>query len=301
MSKISFILHGKYQNNTQLISRIREIFGNSFETIFCFTEFSGHATDLARQAALINSTYIIAVGGDGTMNEVANGIMLSGNKEVKIGLLPYGTGNDFSKTIKVSNSIAELKEMIEANSIREIDLGLMNYKNEKGEDASRYFINITDVGLGGFIAQKLHGSSKWMGAFLTFQKAIVSTFLTYKHRWLKSKADDFIYEGKTLSYIIANGKYFGAGLGIAPDAKPDDGLLEIVLGADISLWDYLLNLGKVRKGLKIEHPQMSYHKAKEISIETDEPLPIDMDGEFIGYSPLKVMILPKALKFVCPV
>ena len=299
MSKISFILHGKFQNNNKLISGIRNAFDSSYETVFYFTEFSGHAIELARQAALLNSTYIIATGGDGTMNEVANGVMLSENKNVKVGLLPMGTGNDFAKTIGVSNNIAELKKLIETNSIKEIDLGLVQFKNKIFKDESRYFINITDVGLGGFIAQKLSTSNNWMGAFLTFQKAIVTTFLTYEHRWLKSEADNFNYEGKTLSYIIANGKYFGAGLGIAPDAKPDDGMFEIVLGAEISLWDYLLNLGKVRKCLKVDHPQMSYHKAKEISIESTEALPIDMDGEFIGYTPMQVSVVAKALKFLC--
>ncbi len=300
MRKISFILHGKHRNNPKVISGIRETFGNSYEIVFHFTDFSRHAVELARQAALDNSTYIISAGGDGTMNEVANGIMLSGNKNVKVGLLPHGTGNDFSKTIGATNNPDELKKLIESDSIKEIDLGLVHFKNTEGKDESRYFINITDVGLGGFIAQKLAGSSKWMGAFLTFQKAIVSTFLTYKHRSLKSKADGFVYEGKILSYIIANGRYFGAGLGIAPDAKPDDGLFEIVLGAEISLWDYLLNLGKVQKCLKIEHPQMSYHQAKEVIIESYEDLPIDMDGEFIGYSPIKVSVVPKALKFLAP-
>lgn len=298
MSKISFILHGKHRNNAKLVTGIQETFANSYEVVFYFTEFSGHATGLARQAALLKSSYIISAGGDGTLNEVANGVMLSGNKDVKVGLLPHGTGNDFAKTIGVTNNVGELKNLIESNSVKEIDLGFVNFKDKQGKDESRYFINITDVGLGGFIAQKLDGSSKWMGAFLTFQKAIITTFLTYKHRWVKSKADGFTYEGKILSYIIANGKYFGAGLGIAPDAKPDDGLLNITLGADISLWDYLMNLGKVRKCLKIEHPQMSYQPAKEIMIESKEPLPIDMDGEFVGYSPIKVTIVPKALKFL---
>ena len=300
MSKITFILHGKNKSNPKIVSGIKKAFGVGYEVVFHYTEFQKHAIDLAKQAALENPTYIIAVGGDGTLNEVANGVMLSGNTEVKLGLLPYGTGNDFAKTIGVSNSIDELKRLIETNSIKEIDLGLVHFKNLDSKDESRYFINITDVGMGGFIAQKLANSSKWLGAFLTFQKAIVSTFLTYNHRSLKSKADSFVYEGKILSYIIANGKYFGAGLGIAPDAKPDDSFFEIVLGAEISLWDYLLNLGKVQKCLKIEHPQMSYHQAKEVIIESDEDLPIDMDGEFIGYSPIKVSVVPRALKFLAP-
>jgi YegS/Rv2252/BmrU family lipid kinase len=298
MKKISFILHGKYKGNHKLVSRIRETFGNSYELVFSFTQHIGHGKDLAKEAALSNSGYIISVSGDGTLNEVANGIMFSGNKNVKLGLLPHGTGNDFSKTILVSNNVLRLKQMIDQNMCREIDLGLVHFKNIEGNDESRYFINITDVGLGGFIAQKLSGSSKWLGATLTFQKAIITTFLTYKHQLMKTKADDFIYEGKILSYIIANGKYFGGGLGIAPDAKPDDGWLHITLGGEISLWDYLLNLSKVRQCKKIEHSQMKYLRAKEISIETPSQ-PIDMDGEFIGYTPMRISIVPKTLQFIC--
>lgn len=299
MLTITFILHGKHRNNEKLVERIRETFGSGYEVFFCFTEFSGHAMELAKKAAMQQSHYVIAAGGDGTMNEVANGIMLSENKSVKVGLLPLGTGNDFSKTVLVSNDIKELKRLIDVNSISEIDLGLVQFKNKEGKDATRYFINITDVGLGGVIAHKIAGSSKWMGAFLTFQTAILSTFLTYKHQLVKARADEFVYEGKILSYIIANGKYFGAGLGIAPDAEPGDGQFEIVLGAEISLWDYLMNLGKVRKCVKVEHPQMSYHKAREVLIEAPVPVPIDMDGEFIGYSPMKVTMEPRTLKFLC--
>ena len=100
---------------------------------------------------------------------------------------------------------------------------------------------------------------------------------------------------------MANGKYFGAGLGVAPDAKPDDGILEVVLASEISLWDYIKNLGNIRKCEKVLHPKMKYFSAKEIVIETPErKLPIDMDGEFIGYSPMKVTVVPQALKFICP-
>lgn len=298
MKKIGFILHGKYKGNNKLISQLREALCASYEVFFSFTEHTGHGKDLAKEAALSNSDYLISVSGDGTLNEVVNGIMLSENKNVKLGLLPHGTGNDFSKTIKVSNDILRLKEMIAQNNCRQIDLGLAQFKNLKGEEDSRYFINIADVGLGGFIAKKLSGSSKWMGATLTFQKAIITTFLTYKHQQVKIKADDYIYEGKILSYIIANGKYFGGGLGIAPNAIPDDGLLDITLASDISLWDYLLNLGKVRACIKIDHPQMKYLRAKNITVETPHQ-PVDMDGEFIGYTPLKISVVPKALNFIC--
>jgi diacylglycerol kinase family enzyme len=140
MSKISFILHGKHRNNATLVTGIRKAFGNTYQIVFFYTEYSGHAIELAKQAALQDSDYIISTGGDGTLNEVANGIMLSGNKEVKVGLLPYGTGNDFAKTIGVSNKTEELKQLIVSGSIKEIDLGLVQFKNKEGKEDS--FTNI---------------------------------------------------------------------------------------------------------------------------------------------------------------
>lgn len=299
MKKICFVFHGKFKGSKQ-VADIKQVFATGYDVQFVYTEYAGHAVELAKQAAESNADYVIAAGGDGTTNEVANGIMLSSKRQVKMGLLPYGTGNDFAKTVHVTNNVQTLKKMIETNGVKQIDLGKLNYKNEQGADAQSYFINITDVGLGGYIARKIAGSSKRLGAFVTFQKAIVSTFLTYKHMQVKAVADGFTYQGRVLSYIVANGKFFGAGLGIAPDADPTDGQFEIVLGAEISLWDYLTNLGKVRKCEKIIHPQMTYHKAKHITIEAPEPLPIDMDGEFIGYTPLTLQVVPAAINFVCP-
>jgi diacylglycerol kinase family enzyme len=116
---------------------------------------------------------------------------------------------------------------------------------------------------------------------------------------MKIRTDDSLYEGKILSYIIANGKYFGGGLGIAPDAKPDDGFLEIVLATEISLWDYLKNLSKIRACKKVEHPQMNYLRAKEIFVETENQ-PIDMDGEFVGYTPMKISVVLSAVQMLCP-
>lgn len=298
MKTISFILHGNLRTQQQLTAQIQETFQSELRVIFYYTEFTGHAIELAKQAALANSAYIIATGGDGTLNEVVNGVLLSGNKAVIVGLLPCGTGNDFARTIQATNQVADLKHLISSNSVQPIDAGHLRFQNEKNETQSRYFINISDVGIGGSIAQKLSHSTRWCGAFLTFQKAIVSTFFTYKHQMVKTRADDFFYDGPILSYIVANGKYFGGGMGIAPDAKPNDGLFNIVLGAEISLWDYLKNFFTIRSCKKVNHPQMKYLQAKKISIESETPLPIDMDGEFVGYSPLEVSIMPNELRFL---
>ena len=166
---------------------------------------------------------------------------------------------------------------------------------------SGYFINITDLGIGGVISRKLAGSRKLLGATLTYQAVIISTaFIGYKHQLIKAKADKFEYAGKIMNFIVANGKYFGSGLGIAPDAKPDDGLFSIVIVGDVSLWDYLMNLSTIRKCLKVKHPKLQYFDAEEICIKSESLLPIDMDGEFIGYSPLKINIIHNVLTFIAP-
>lgn len=294
MAIVSFVLHGKHRGNQQLVKQAQRLFSNTYQLQFNYTEYVGHAIALARTAAT-TSNYVIAVGGDGTMNEVVNGVLQSGSKTVVTGLLPCGTGNDFARSTGLQNSVTQLYQLIESKSIKRIDAGLLKLIGTDGNPATRYFINIADVGMGGFIAQRLSGYSRWMGAFLTFQRAIIAGFLSYKHQPIKAVADTFTYEGNILSYIIANGKFFGAGLGVAPDAELSDGKFHITLGANISLWDYLLNMGNVRRCQKVNHPQMSYHIASEITITSPQPLPIDTDGEFAGYTPLQVSVVPGAL------
>ena len=306
MKKVAFIFHGKVKGRDKLFAEIKNIFGAGYILEQLVTERANHGLELSYQAAKNGATHIICVGGDGSLNEVANGIMkakaelpVSGQSDIYIGLLPKGTGNDFAKTIKVNFDITALKEFIDKDSYCEIDLGLTEYTNHENARATRYFINITDVGIGGSISQRLVNSSKILGPTLTYQKAIITELLLYKNQPLKVKADSFNHEGKVMNFIVANGKYFGAGLGIAPDAEPADGLFAIVILGGISIFDYLKNLGSVRKCKKIEHPEVQYLSASEVYIESSAgPLPIDMDGEFIGYSPMRVTIVPKALKFL---
>ena len=308
--KIAFIVHGKIKRHQQIISQIKEVFTAGYDLIFHVSQYSRHAIELSTAAVKDGAVFIIAVGGDGTLNEVANGVMNAKNdgfiddlkwNNVKIGVLPRGTGNDFCKTIRVSYDLQLLKKLIESDSYKSIDLGLATFQDTDSNTTKHYFINITDIGLGGIIARKLSGSSKPLGAVITYQAIIISSLIGYRHKRIKVKADSFDYEGKVMSFIAANGKYFGAGLGIAPDARPDDGLFSAVIIGEISIWDYLMNLGRIRKCLKVEHPEVKYFNAREIHIESlTQPLPIDMDGEFVGYSPLKINIVPKVLKFIAP-
>jgi diacylglycerol kinase (ATP) len=307
MKQITFILHGKIKHREKLIASVKAVFGNSSALNFTSTEHAQHSVELACNAAIGGATHIICIGGDGSLNEVVNGVMqyLNDNpaaaSQVKVGVLPHGTGNDFARTMGVTFDIVALKKWIDENSFRTIDLGHTSFSDTTGKPANRYFVNITDVGIGGAIAHDLSTSSRFLGSFLTYQKALLKGMLSYKNKPVKVTADTFTYERSIMSLIVANGRFFGGGMGIAPNALPDDRLFSIVIIGAISLLTYLKNMASVRKSKKIDHPELKYLSASEILIESPEgPLPVDMDGEFIGFTPIKMKVAPAAINFIAP-
>ena len=307
MKQITFILHGKIKHRDKLIASVKGVFGSSASLTFISTEHPDHSVELARNAAEGGATHIICVGGDGSLNEVVNGVMQfahsnpNGTASIKIGVLPHGTGNDFARTMCVAFDIAALKKLIDEDSFRTIDLGYTSFTGKNGNPATRYFVNISDVGIGGAIAHDLSNSSRFFGSFVTYQKALLKGMLSYKNKPVKVTADTFNYERSIMSLVVANGRFFGGGMGIAPDALPDDNLFSVVIIGPVSILTYLLNMGKIRKSVKIEHPELKYLSASQILIESPEvPLPIDMDGEFIGFTPVTMKIAPAAINFIAP-
>ena len=305
MKKIAFIIHGRIRGQKSLEKKIKENFRGEFELQFFITDARG-ATPLTVAAVQKQFTYIICIGGDGTLNEVVNG-MMQGKQvipqeefdQLRIGVLPFGTGNDFAKTIGASFNLPLLKKGIEEDKFKEIDLGLVKFKSLSGDDATRYFINITDVGLGALVVKKVNELPKWLGGSVAYQWAIISTLFSYRLQSVKASADTKIYTGKVINYIVANGKYFGSGMGIAPDAKPDDGILSVIIVGNVSLPFYLKSVSDIKKSKHIKHPQVFYEQAKEIVVESDVSQPIDMDGEYVGNTPMRIRVVEKAVKVIC--
>lgn len=304
MKKIAFIIHGKIRKKQDVIAKLESTFQGNYKISFFISEYAGHAIGLSFKVAEEGFNYIISMGGDGTLNEVVNGVMRAReqnkNISIKIGVLPFGTGNDFIKTSKSPRSFLGIKKLIDENVSKEIDVGLVQFKNKSGTDSSRYFINITDIGLGAVVIQKIGNYSKILGGNLAYFAVIFNTLLTYRNQLLQVVADEFIYEGKVKNFVIANGKYFGSGIGIAPDAEIDNGKFAIVILADVTLFDFLKLSATAKKCRKVIHPQVIYKTAKEITIgSATTPQPIDMDGEFIGYTPMNIKIQPQSITFLC--
>ncbi len=304
MARIACIVHGKILRIDRLLDELGEVLGSKHELFLFTTTHGGEAIHLTQQAISEGATHLLAIGGDGTVNEVVNGIMNSRTdldeaswEGIRLGILPRGTGNDFVKSLDLPKGLKGMRSLIEKDQYEAVDLGRVTFKTIEQENATRYFANITDLGLGGVVAEKLSRSSKWLGKTLTYQLSIIRTFLTYKHQAVSVTTDSWKHEGGIMNLIMANGQYFGSGLGIAPDASLRDGLFDVIVVGEISVFDYLKNLPRLRKKLPIQHPEVSYHKASELTIDSlDRQLPIDMDGEFIGYAPMKISMIKGALK-----
>lgn len=294
--KIYFIIKGLIKTK-RLFKEIKNFFPEAeiFETTY-----ASHAVELARNAAEKNCSHLIAVGGDGTLSEVVNGMVLSRKEKFPVvGLLTYGTANDFSKTVGIDGSIGQLKKLIEKNSIQKIDIGNVKFTGKNNKPEERFFINIADIGIGGYIVENINKSNKIFGADATFFIETLKAMFSFKRTKVKCICSEFQWEGKTLSMVMANGKYFGSGLCIAPNAVLSDGKFSIVVLGDVTIFDYLKNLSKVKRGEKIIHPEVFYKEANEIEIiPLESNCPIDLDGEFIGYAPAKFKIIPGKVDFL---
>ena len=300
--KIVFIVNNKNNRLKKVLPHLEAFWLEKSvgEIQFVFTERTKHAIDLARNATENGCDYLVAVGGDGTLNEVVNGVLSSdvpAEAYPSIGLLPYGSANDFARTAGVSNSAEELFDLIKSSSAQRIDIGKV-VLNETEE--TRYFVNIAGIGLGPEVVKSLEGTTSIFGPGFNYFKHIIKGFLRYRKKEVSCSGGDWQWKGNLLQMAIANGRYFGNAICIAPDAVVDDGLLQVSIFGDLSIWNYLKNLGKLKKGEKIDHPEVSYFETNEVLLESEDKCGIEADGEYVGLAPATISVLPKAISFLMP-
>ena len=300
---ISFIINGSKKASQRIIPDIEKVFAAYPTTIF-LTKRVGHATDLANEAVQSGALFVIRVGGDGTLNEVVNGIMEGctqmniDSRSITLGVLSTGSGNDFVKSLAKKHTLQSLYEAIQHSNKTAVDVGKVAFLTIDGQAAHRYFINIADIGIGGVIAEKLSRYQRWLGANFTYQRAILSTFLSYTPQRLSVRTSTEEISTPMMSLVVANARYFGSGLGIAPNALLNDGLLNVIMLKNITVIDYLRHLPTIRKCRPIQHPQVSYSTSDFVEVNTQTPLPIDMDGEFVGVTPVVFKVLKEAISVI---
>jgi len=299
MNSICFIVNSKKTKLNQFQQEVSSCFAPAFRVEFLVTNGHRSAEQLALQATNQGFRYIIAVGGDGTVSEVINGIMLTPAEQrsrVIVGVLPWGTGNDFARTLGVPSSIAQLKEQIELHRVGLIDLGLVTYIDHDGHSASRYFNNIADVGIGPNTIIAAAKMSTWLGATVAFSLAAIHSLLFIKPEPIYLEAENTSYSGTIKCVCIANGRYFGSGLGIAPQASITNGTLSIVVVENVSALLFLRFMRSLHAAKPIIHPKVHYPTAKEVTIAAGEKaIPLDVDGEVPGFAPVSATVLPASI------
>ncbi len=275
------------------ISSLLKHIGLSFE--YHYTEGVGHAIELAQAAARDGCRLLVAVGGDGTLHEVANGILLSEDLEkATIGIISTGTGSDFIRStghdrdyIKACSSLTGTKRIL-------IDVGVVEYQGN-GEVKKRFFINSAGVGFDAAVAETSNHLPKFLGGTIPYVMGLFKSLVSYRNKPVEMKVDDRCESGKILSVVVANGRYFGGGMRVAPLADVSDGLLDVIAVGDMGKLELLRAFPTIYKGTHIHHPKVSSHKATQVEIESPQRFLVHADGEFLGEGPVSFGLLPSAL------
>ncbi|MDX2471827.1 MAG: diacylglycerol kinase family lipid kinase [SAR324 cluster bacterium] len=268
---------------------------------FALTQQSGHAEDLARTALFSGFDWIIAIGGDGTLSDVANGFFKgdeSVNPEAVFSFLMLGTGSDFQRNFNLSYDLLEKIDQLEKAPVRDIDLGKVTYQDFSGNTKERRFINVASFGLSGDVDLAVNKARflKIFGGLAVFFIYTILTRLKYQHPTVAIKFNERTEELEILSLAVANGRYFGGGMQVAPKATIDDGLFEVVILKKRSLVDFLLTSPKIYFGKHVGHPQNEFWQSTELTAESESRVVVDIDGEPLGTLPARFEILPKALR-----
>ena len=229
----------------------------------------------------------VAVGGDGSFSELINGFKFPCERIATIGILPMRTGNDFVKnTIEKKNFDLIFDAILENRKVC-IDVGVVNDFN---------FINVCSFGIDGPIIKDTDRYKKILPGQSSYLFSTLKAGVTFKPNLVKVTADDKEYKGHMILIAIGNGKYFGGGMNICPDAKLDDGLFEVCLVSDVSKLKFIREISKVYSGRLGELKEVIYLKAKKIKIEVqDEPYYINADGNLMGITPANISIIEKSV------
>jgi diacylglycerol kinase (ATP) len=240
----------------------------------------------------------VAVGGDGTVHEIVNGI--AGRTGVDLAIVPRGTGRDFVRTYGIPRKLGDALRTARDGPIREIDLGLARFRSWQGEAAEAYFANIASAGMSGAIAKRANETSKVLGGKASYFWSTFAVFTRWRTSEISVRVGAETRRARMHDVVVANGRYFGGGMMICPSAEPDDGVFDVLLIGNLTKRDLLLTLPKTYRGRHLPHPKAELLRGSSVEIETAEPLPVELDGEQPGTTPVQFELVPRALRLRVP-
>jgi len=278
------------------ISKLLGQVGLSFD--FQYTEGVGHAIELARAAASDGYRYVVAVGGDGTVNEVANGILGStGSSNTCLGVVSTGTGSDFARSAGIPRDYTSACSFLTSSRRLLIDVGVVEYQS-KGQSLKRFFVNAAGVGFDAAVVEATERLPKYFGGTIPYLVGLLRALFGYCNKSVVVHLGDKVEAKRILSVVVANGCYFGGGMYMAPQAELNDSLLDVMTVGDIGKFELLKALPMVYKGTHVNHPKVRMEKATHITIESSERILVHADGELLGEGPASFWLMPAALSIV---
>ena len=264
-----------------------------------FSERQGHLAELAREAALDGAELLVVVGGDGSVNEVANGLAGLG-RQPEVAVVPRGTGWDFSRTFGIPRKIDDAVQVALEGDVRTIDLGRASYRAWDGSDATASFANVASAGMSGAIAKRANETTKALGGKASYLWATFAVFSGWEATEIEVAVDGERRAGPMFDVVVANGRFFGGGLEICPEAEPDDGLFDVLTIGDVTKRDLVQTMPKMYRGTHLPHPKAELLRGSSVTVTSETPLPIELDGEQPGTTPVTFEVSAGALRLRVP-
>ena len=260
------------------------------------TRYPWHASEIARKALGEGFRHFVAVGGDGTVHEVVNGLVVERqvSPEVTLSIIPGGTGSDYIRVLGISRDPAQACQTTLGSRTRAVDIGEIQCLRD-GQRLTRYFVNVAGLGFDGEVAVRMNHMSKRIGGTLPYLTNLVLSLFAYANKDVQLTVDGQPLQGRMNSVIICNGQYFGGGMWIGPQAAADDGIFDVVLLKDLNKVEFLLNVPRVYKGTHLTHPKVQSLQGKEVHVEAKQRMFIQAEGELVGEAPATFRMIPAAL------
>lgn len=269
--------------------------GLDYEVVY--TERPGDAVRLARRAAEMGAGLLVAVGGDGTLNEVANGIIeIEAAGSVRLGVVPTGRGRDLCRTVGIPLNHLEAAKRLTNGGELAIDVGRMEYRRN-GAAAGRYFLNFAGLGFDVEVTKQANRQRRG-GGTIPYLASVVSTLMTYRNPAVELVLDGVPRKMRANMIVVANGRFFGGGMRIAPAASLDDGLFEVVVLGDVGKLELLANLPRIYNGSHVAHPKVSVWRAQDVEVRSAEAVGAQADGDPLGETPVSIHLARRGIRLV---
>lgn len=280
-----------------------------------FTESPRHAVELARDAALNGREIVVAVGGDGSIHEVATGLMLAREQlpghalNTRLGIIGQGTGGDFRRTLGIAHRLDQYCKTIANGHCKKIDIGRLRYSDHEGNTQNGFFVNILSMGIGGLVDQYVAEMGRNLGGTMTYFVASVRGLIKSRLGELKctiykgSESQEITFKSRLLS--ICNGRFFGSGMEAAPMALPDDGIFEVVDLGHAPKLKFFASSSRLYTGSHMNSPDVKHFQCDRIDVEllnteAADTFILDVDGEPLGRLPISIELIPKAIEVFVP-